>query len=83
MVKWYLLAYDTKFKGLIDGADQTCGLCMYLSSSDCEGCPIAKDGYIGCGGTPYSQYERSLDARWAAAEYRFLARLYQREMEGK
>lgn len=54
---------DNHLDYIVDGGDQTCGLCkLFLNrtrreSQHCQGCPIfLKTGLKYCKGTPYEEY---------------------------
>ena len=58
-----------KWQDILDGTgeelgDQNCALCVKFGHNiDCDGCPIAEDGYIDCQGTMYVPYRRALHER--------------------
>lgn len=57
-----------------DGGWTTCPLCAlyYDCKDECDGCPIADEGYGLCEGTPYTDYIVDWSPASAQAELNFL-----------
>jgi len=82
LAKWEFISKHPTPAQLDDGADATCGLCMYFV--DCDECPIGKKSKERCLCTPYEEYAESFEndvaRKYAKQEYDFIERLYKKHL---